>query len=375
MKIKNVQLTILVFLGLVILSFSVYVSAQQNPNNSGNIFLDSDQDGLTDQEEKLYGTDSKNPDTDGDGYSDGAEVKSGYDPTKPAPGDKLTVASLSNSENGKVLGDSDNNLTSQVSQKITELVQNAQGNEEDTGVTLDQLQQVIDQSFNAQNVQSDDLPEVKKEDFKILKQNYSGLSKDKQKEKKKEDFMNYAVAVAYILSSNSPKPITSSQDLSDVFDNISQTILQSMEARNPDGLSDLEKSSDKIVEQLKQVEVPEEMVDTHIKAVRYALYAKNLSGTLSPNINDPLKDIANFSKISALVQSVQGFASDITDKFNEYGIDYNDSELQDKLKDYGLDKFKVDLNILNALSSGSTNSNSSSTSNPDSNSDTDSDSN
>ena len=42
--------------------------------------LDSDNDGLTDAEEKIYGTDPHNPDTDGDGYLDGAEVKAGYNP-------------------------------------------------------------------------------------------------------------------------------------------------------------------------------------------------------------------------------------------------------------------------------------------------------
>ncbi len=43
--------------------------------------IDTDNDGLSDYEEvKIYRTDSLNPDTDGDGYLDGAEVKSGYDP-------------------------------------------------------------------------------------------------------------------------------------------------------------------------------------------------------------------------------------------------------------------------------------------------------
>jgi len=44
--------------------------------------VDSDQDGLTDAEEPLFGTDPKKPDTDGDGFLDGAEVKGGYDPAK-----------------------------------------------------------------------------------------------------------------------------------------------------------------------------------------------------------------------------------------------------------------------------------------------------
>jgi hypothetical protein len=50
-----------------------------DPNNP-----DTDGDGLFDGEEvKVYKTDPLNPDTDGDGFKDGAEVKNGYDPKGP----------------------------------------------------------------------------------------------------------------------------------------------------------------------------------------------------------------------------------------------------------------------------------------------------
>ncbi len=42
--------------------------------------VDNDNDGLTNAEEKQYGTDPLNPDTDGDGYKDGEEVRHGYNP-------------------------------------------------------------------------------------------------------------------------------------------------------------------------------------------------------------------------------------------------------------------------------------------------------
>ena len=50
---------------------------------------DPDNDGLKNWEEKIQKTDPRNPDTDGDGYLDGEEVASGYDPVIPAPGDAL----------------------------------------------------------------------------------------------------------------------------------------------------------------------------------------------------------------------------------------------------------------------------------------------
>lgn len=45
-------------------------------------FKDNDKDALSDEEEKLKGTNPRNPDTDGDGLIDGEEVKLGTDPLK-----------------------------------------------------------------------------------------------------------------------------------------------------------------------------------------------------------------------------------------------------------------------------------------------------
>jgi hypothetical protein len=52
-------------------------------------FKDSDQDGLSDWQEVILGTDPFNPDTDGDGYLDGTEYKLGFDPKKVGPADKI----------------------------------------------------------------------------------------------------------------------------------------------------------------------------------------------------------------------------------------------------------------------------------------------
>lgn len=51
--------------------------------------IDSDHDGLSDDLEKQFKTNSNNPDTDGDGFVDGLEVANGFDPLSKEP-KKLT---------------------------------------------------------------------------------------------------------------------------------------------------------------------------------------------------------------------------------------------------------------------------------------------
>ncbi len=55
---------------------------------------DTDSDGLTDVEEDMYGTDSRNPDTDGDTFLDGNEVFHRYDPLGFSPSTLLDTGSV-----------------------------------------------------------------------------------------------------------------------------------------------------------------------------------------------------------------------------------------------------------------------------------------
>ena len=54
---------------------------------------DGDLDGLADWQEELWKSDKDNPDTDGDGTSDGDEIAADRDPSIPGPNDKLVQPS------------------------------------------------------------------------------------------------------------------------------------------------------------------------------------------------------------------------------------------------------------------------------------------
>ncbi len=55
---------------------------------------DADDDGLKDWEEELWKTDPANPDTDGDGTSDGEEITTGRNPLTAGPDDRLDEEAL-----------------------------------------------------------------------------------------------------------------------------------------------------------------------------------------------------------------------------------------------------------------------------------------
>ena len=64
----------------LVASFDFSVTEARDQKRQELVLLDSDDDGLNDQEEINYGTDMYNPDTDNDGYTDKDEIVAGYNP-------------------------------------------------------------------------------------------------------------------------------------------------------------------------------------------------------------------------------------------------------------------------------------------------------
>lgn len=335
MKIRNVKTSLLVLVGLFIISLAFYVSAADTLESNKNIFLDSDQDGLSDEEEKSLGTDPKNKDTDSDGYSDGVEVKSGYNPLKSAPGDKLINEKVEEKVAPVVAISADEkNLTQVVSQKIIALSQ--ENSAEGETISQNDVQDLVNESLLASTSQEIQLPEIKKETLKIQKQDYGKYSKAKAEAKRKEDFSNYIAAIFYILSSNSPQPITSSTTLSNIFNSLFQEIIQAITLRSPATLEKLNASGEKIQQQLLEVEVPEELTEMHIKILQFIQYSQAAEKFLNPVTEDPLTDMANLSQLAGLATNLMSFTSEVEAKFNEYGM-AEDKNLQKKIENLGLE--------------------------------------
>ena len=322
MKIQKIKSTFLIFTALVVLSFAVFAVAEENSSTNNNIFLDSDQDGLTNSEEKVYGTDPYKADTDGDGYSDGVEVRSGYDPLKPSPGDKIvTTSETSDATKETVAGTStektnDGNLTEELSTKVSSLLANG----DVSNVKMEDIDSLIEET-TASKITFEDLPEIDEETIKVLEQNYGNLSEKDRATKEREDALKYLTAVSYIMGTNSPQKISNTDDLESLSTQIIGAVQNfSFESADFSFFDNLLGKSTDTLTQLQNVEVPESLLDLHKRGLQLAIYAKSLRSEIKIDPNDPVKSMTYLSKTTALISLGNSFFGDVMTSLQKYGI-------------------------------------------------------
>lgn len=326
------------FVFAVLLSGSVSLIAFAGENSSGgSIFQDPDQDGLTNEEEALYHTNPNVADTDGDGYRDGAEVRSGYDPTKPAPGDRiipdasksfsvgtsssknapavLGVSSGGNSGDG--VGGSDDTLTDQVSDRIAEILQQSQS--DGSEASLESIQQEIN-DIVAEGSDMPNLPEVDIEKISVKKQNYGSLSEEERTSRIHDDTAEYVGTVSYILASNAPQTFSSSEEFQSMVSVIGGGVTEALSSGNNGYLETLSEKGQQVLNQLKDVEVPENMLETHVKAIRIFQYASALKDELGSTGSDPVANLLALSKAQGILTLLFDLANDVNSKLQEANV-------------------------------------------------------
>lgn len=311
MKYKSHYLSFVVFAGLLIFSLSFFSAAQETQLSNKNIFLDSDQDGLSDEEEKVYGTDIYNRDTDGDGYTDGAEVKAGYDPLKPAPGDK--IISEPAKKEASASSENEENLTQEISTEIAGLISERTNNNQE--ISLDDLDVII-QKTTAESLSFDDLPEIDENEIKIKKQKYSKLSQEKREAAIKKDEQEYLVAITYILINNAPHKISNQKDINKLSNEVlSKVSLFALNMNDISYFENLADSGQKLLEEMREVEVPESVLDLHKRGLKLAHYAVSLKDTARPKIDDPVGTITKLSKVQSLLALSLEFSQEVALRF------------------------------------------------------------
>ncbi len=314
---RSARVSMFLFFSLLFLSMTFFVFADDTATDK-NIFQDSDQDGLSNDEESLYKTDPLDKDSDDDGYMDGVEVSSGYDPLKAAPGDRVAPVTTSAPTASAVA--SSENVTEQVSAEIASLVQ-SNVSEDGGELTNEDITNAMQNVLN-QADQEIVLPEVNMDEIKV-KTVSKKLKAKQREEQEREDAVEYLTVMAYILANNSPRKFSEGSDFGSMISSVGVGSLTSMALGNSDALEDLAKKGEKTLKEIKDIEVPEGMLDVHAKAIKMAKYSMTLKDEVKDRgqQQDPLGQIESFSKIQGLLGVMSEFSQEVFSKMNDLGIE------------------------------------------------------
>lgn len=313
-------------------SFAVF--AQDSGSSSHSIFNDFDQDGLSNEEEIRYGTDSYKMDTDGDGYSDSTEIRSGYDPLKPAPGDKIirdtAPASAKiqqpNGNKQKLAASSEDlqqegNMTQQAIGRIQTVLESEEVKSSQDMINA--FQESI-QTMISESDQTIELPEVDIDSIRIKKQNYDKLDEAERNEKMQKDSEEYLSAILYIFTANMPHGLVpnfqTEEEFNSAADPVIEKAMQSFSTGNYQYINEISTAGEHILEQMREVEVPKNMLETHVKGMQLAQYALQLKDDVKPDASDPIKSIIKMSKVQVFLQLIDEYLSSSEKVFGTLNI-------------------------------------------------------
>lgn len=304
----NIRWSVFVFSFLFLFSSALYVVADELSNSEGIVFGDSDSDGLSNDEEKIYGTDPEVADTDGDSYSDGVEIKGGFDPLKPAPGDRVVVEEVVTEEDGD--GDGSVNLTEVATQEFSEMITEKIENGESAEITSSDLETAIAEVMT-QSGSDIVLPEVETGDIKV-KLVDEDLPEEEKKDQNREDAIEYLTLVSYILISNAPVQIRDTSSLQNFLVDSGNKIVVGMMSGDYSFLDSIEERGKKALEEVNKVEVPESMLSIHVKALQIMTFAANLKEVIKASVgpDDPIGQMYTFSKLQGFLLSFDSFVSE-----------------------------------------------------------------
>lgn len=317
LKTKVWNKTFFVFVFLAVFSFGFMAIADEQEAITA-YFDDPDQDKLSTEEEKAYGTDPNNADTDGDSYSDGVEVESGYDPLIPAPGDRIVPEESAASGEAAATATSGDNLTDLASQELANIVEEKQ--EANAELTHEDLNTAVAKVLETANEEVV-LPEVPLDEIKI-KELPKKLDDEEKEEQKREDSLEYLTTVSYIILSNAPTPIRSDTELQSFTTNAIQEFGIGVATGNYEIIDKMTTKTEQVIKEINAVEVPENMVATHIKATQVVKFIGSLGErikSVDPSA-DPVGQMMELARMQGAMVELQNFVGEAQQQMTDLGI-------------------------------------------------------
>jgi len=286
-------------------------------------------------------------DTDGDGYMDGVEVESGYDPLKPAPGDKLIIQNdpvvagelvennLESDEENLGINLTEEFLSQLEEQKAEELKLLQEVSDNPLAVTdeniLSQLQsasisnidieKIFEETFNSIDV-VEEMDMMMEEDFVIMDEAEED-DEEKKKEIEKKQIEEYLVKVGFLLATNSPIELDESKELSTLAMSFVNDINSYVDMGNTKKLKEYKEQGTVIVDKLKEIEIPYVMKDLHIAGV--SLFDYLINSVEEDNLtdrDDPMKMMVSLGRLQAVLGEFENLKTKTENLLEEYEINF-----------------------------------------------------
>ncbi|MBI1754868.1 hypothetical protein HY250_02870 [Candidatus Azambacteria bacterium] len=257
---------------------------------------DPDNDGLKNWEEGVYKTDPRNPDTDGDGYLDGEEVASGYDPTIKAPGDALPGA------NAAAPRPLPKNLTTHLAQILTQKISAGEIDPaKETKVdpndpTVPYNQEILNEALAQIAVRAKEyfvLPEVKDADIVIAKEAAT-----------RETIHLYLQKIQSNITTNVDdiKRLKTSEVI---------MLQDAVNSKNTDAISTYITDYQKVLAAMKATEVPSSLVAWHKSMIATVSLMTKIFESVRDFQNDPAMAAAAMETYSPTVSALQKLTEDL----------------------------------------------------------------
>ncbi len=318
-EMKKYRTLLLMSTLVVVGGFSFVFAAQEHRTSTLSLAADRDQDGLSNEEEALYGTDPDRRDTDNDGYSDGVEVRSGYDPLVPASeGDRLIGidGNVAQSISGEDIAQA-RHLTNELRTRVAGIAFDVMSGKQ---VSLDD----IDKEMNdlLEGIDTFDMPPLTVDDIRIKKQDYGDLSENDRKERVRKDVLDYITALSYIISLYAPRPLNTLDEI-DRFaqEVIAETAKLEDDYTNISYFKKMLPRGEKMLRELHNLEVPEVMLPLHMEGLRLA-YAAISVGKSFDNVSqdDPAGLAVAFARAQAVISLAVEFSDKVDEQLSKYNI-------------------------------------------------------
>ena len=333
----------------VILAFA-WIQFSSADENSLNYFEDLDKDGLNNQEEEALGTDPNNADTDGDGYSDGVELESGFDPlVKNEGGEKEnTTTFITNSdeiigsaedvapettnvqgeelnatevfiENIKELKEEELELLNQASvdEEILETIE-ATGDDSKYSLTEEEVQAIVEKTIQEVSL-GEELEVISEEELNI--QEEVTEKNDQTLEEEKKDVEEYFVQVGYIMFEEAPFLFQDSGNVMGITTALIAGVGSDIEGGDASNITDLKGKSGAIYEKVKDLEVPYVLKDVHKMGLSLQKYMLGQDEEIVTDKDDPVALTSILGKVQAVMSEVDILGADTTDILDQFEID------------------------------------------------------